>query len=404
MAIKILLIGARLSKNLGGPSLLPTTMHVLNRCFDHPDYTFISPTADDLPLAEEYNIIIIANPVWKEILIAALLKVALKLQWGTTTTRQVIQAFQEADIVLDIWGIGFSDKLEQDSFKTRLFRGIHFVTGKLFCKTVVKYTASLGPFETRWNRFFSKIYLQYFVDLILARDETTQRRLKDLGVKTLVQVCPDTAFLLQTQPTPLAEELAYQKLEHPIIGFSISHMASSQSGDSADYIMIMAKLADYAIESTNAQLVLIPNELSHDIEHDDRYYVKETWKRMQNQIKAMILTDEYSAPELKGIIGQCDVVIAARYHTIIASLSQGIPVLATAWHTKYTDVLSLFGQEGYACPVDSLDIKFLKEQFDSVWYSRHRISQEINARLPAIREDILAGGNAISLLYNKRPR
>lgn len=404
MAIKILLIGARLSKNLGGPSLLPTTIHVINRFFDNPDYTFISPTADDLPLAEEYNITIIADPSWKEILVAALLKATLKLRLGTSATQQIVQAFYEADVILDIWGIGFSDKLGQDTLKIRFFRGIHFVVGKLFCKTVVKYTASLGPFEAKWNRFFSKIYLQHFVDLILARDEMTQRRLEDLGIKTTIQVCPDTAFLLETQTTPLAEDLAHQKLEHPIIGLSISHMAASQSGDAAGYLMTMAKLADHAIESTNAQLILIPNELSQNTERDDRYYVKETWKRMQHQTKAIIFTNEYSASELKGIIGQCDVVVAARYHTIIASLSQGIPVLAMAWHTKYVEVLSLFGQEGYICPIESLDIKLIKEKFDGLWHSRQHISQEINAKLPAIREAILAGGNAIYLLYNKRQK
>ena len=88
-------------------------------------------------------------------------------------------------------------------------------------------------------------------------------------------------------------------------------------------------------ERVTVYSVFIPNVLSEDITNDDVYFTGEVHNKMKGKKHATILTGEYTAQQLKGVFGQCDVVVAARYHSIVASISQGIPVLAIGWHTKY---------------------------------------------------------------------
>ena len=39
--------------------------------------------------------------------------------------------------------------------------------------------------------------------------------------------------------------------------------------------------------------------------------------------------------------------IGARYHSIIASLSSAVPTVSYAWHSKYQDIMQLYGMEKY---------------------------------------------------------
>jgi polysaccharide pyruvyl transferase WcaK-like protein len=270
----------------------------------------------------------------------------------------------------------------------------------------VKYTADLGPFESKWNRFFAKLYLQHAVDMILARSQATQKELAKLGITTPVKICPDTAFLLATSTSEFARDLRKQRIRGPIIGFSVSHMASKQSRDPKIYVRSMAALADYALENTGAQIILIGNEFSSDKLLDDGYIAEEILKNMVSKDKALIAPCDLTAQQLKDIICQCDVVIAARYHSIIASLSQGIPVLAVSWHDKYAGVLGIVGQERYVCSLKSLTLEDdLKDRFDQLWRSRNYIHGAISIAIPQIREAIFEGGNQVSLLLaSKRTR
>lgn len=402
MPLRVLLVGARLCRNLGGPSMLVTTRGVLDQFLLDPEYVFLSPTSEDLALSETYDISVHPAIRTRDLVVGALAKAWLGLSVGSQGVRKVIDAYAEADIVIDIWGIMFADSLRKNTFLSRGLEGLHFLVAKLLRKPVVKYTADLGPFEAKWNRFFAKLYLQHTVDLILARSDTTKVRLENLGVTTPAHVCPDTAFLLEPETIALADDLVQEGLEGPVVGFSVSHMAVRQSEDPGQYLERMARLADHIVESTEAKIVLIPNERSADPALDDEHVAKDIQGRMAFGDRASILSGTYTAQQLKGIIGRCDVVVAARYHTIVASLSQGIPVLAIGWHAKYAAVLGLVGQGRFLCSVDALEEKDLYERFDALWMSGEDIRGQIEAALPEIRGAILACGEQVGRLLSDR--
>lgn len=399
MPTKFLLIGAPLSRNFGGPSLAITTKMVLNKFIDDAEFTLITHVPDDMNIAPKYNIRVLVAPSMKRLLPAAFLKALFNLSVGRRQTCDVINAFANADIIVDIWGLEFVDSIGHNQFIRRALQGAHLLIGKLFRKPVVKYTADLGPFEQKWNKLFAKLYLQNAVDLILARSEATRQRLKELGVTTPVKVCPDTAFLLEAHITPFAEQLMRQK--HPIVGFSASYRAAEQSGDPNRYYEIMAGLINHILDSIEAIVVLIPNDLSNNIKRDDRYTAKKIKQQVLRKDRVIMLSNEYTAQELKGILGVCDVVVAARYHSIIASVSQGIPVLAIGWHDKYLEILRLVGQERFICMLDSLKLNEVREMFDELWQSRKEVKCRIEARLPDIHRAILEGGKEVSKLLER---
>ncbi len=289
MPVNVLLIGAPLSRNFGGPSLFLTTRAVLDDILGETKYTFITPLAEDLQLAERHDVAIVLASPMKKLIPAALVKRFLKLNARNENVRKAVAAHLEADIVIDIWGIGFSDAISRRTFRSSMLSGGRFLLGRIFGKPIVKYTADLGPFETRWNRFFSKWYFNHTVDLILARSEATRQRLLQLGVKTPIKVCPDTAFLLPAEESSFSEQLRKRKHQgFPIVGFSVSHMAARQSGDPDRYIEQVAHLADHVVGTTGARVVFIPNELSPDPSADDAHFSQRVLGAMKRQQEAVI--------------------------------------------------------------------------------------------------------------------
>jgi polysaccharide pyruvyl transferase WcaK-like protein len=56
-----------------------------------------------------------------------------------------------------------------------------------------------------------------------------------------------------------------------------------------------------------------------------------------------LLSSEYGACELKGIIGKCEFFIGSRMHACIAAISQGVPTVAVAYSRKFTGVFDSVG-------------------------------------------------------------
>ena len=407
---KILFIGARLSGNLGGPSVLCSTIEILNRFIPEAEFTLLSPAPiNDYKLSETYGIKIIPRPQGlfsssKLLLGAFLNKYNLDIfPLLNNEISKILEAYKSADIIIDIWGIIFADSLG-GGFISRLIEGIHLLIGKLLNKPVIKYTADMGPFRRKWNRFFAKFYLNK-IDLILARGEITKKYLIDLDITTPIHVCPDTAFLLKASPNQKINEfLSQEKLKKKvIIGISVSHTVNRKEHNKDQYSITMAQTADYLIKNLNAFVVLIPNDIFPNT-HDDVYVAKKIYKKINEKEEVMLITEEYHANELKGIIGECDLLIGARYHSIVAALSMCIPTIAIAWHHKYHQVLDLVGQEKYVCDTETLNFTELQAKIESLWENRKKIRAEITSRIPFINESILSGGKLVRDVFESKRR
>lgn len=376
---KILLIGASLSGNFGGPSLLSTTVKVLEKFIPQAKFTFLSRVPADSKLSKTYGIKVISHTPKND------------MPWFLLRTISDLNKYKNADIIIDIWGIGLGEG------------PLLLIASKLLNKSVIKYTADMGPFKTKRDRLIAKIYLNN-LDLILARSETTKKHLLELGITTAIHVFPDTSFILPPTPSKTSKILSKERLKkRTIAGISISHIAEQEERCKGKYVTTMAKTADHLIQKLNAIVVLIPNEIFPK-KYDDLDVAKRICRKINDKTKVILLKKEYPASELKGIIAECDLLIGARYHSIVAAISMFVPPLAISWHHKYHEVMKLVGQEEYTCDIKSLNFTGLQEKMDKLWENREKIKAELASRMPFIKESVLSGGKIVKEFLDAKKR
>ena len=232
MVTKIALIGARLSTNLGGPSLALSTQKALNTFFHNADYTlFVPPNSyeGDNVLAPRYDVEIAPFCMSKWSPFLALIRRCTGILVGPASVKATIKELEETDVIIDIWGILFADAIGGITFRSRMSGGFRFILGKILGKPVIKYTADLGPFNYKWNRIFAKLYLGHFIDLILARDEASRQYVEMLGVKRPILTVADTAFLLPSIESNQSKHYEALGKVIPLIGLSVSFQARNRA-------------------------------------------------------------------------------------------------------------------------------------------------------------------------------
>jgi polysaccharide pyruvyl transferase WcaK-like protein len=233
-----------------------------------------------------------------------------------------------------------------------------------------------------------------FTQLILARDEISRKYLEELAIRTPILTVPDTAFLLPSSESEVSRYYAAVRKASLLIGLSVSFQAKNRSPKSNDYVLTMVDFVRYLIDKYAAHVVLIPNQQSGELSNDHQIALDISQK--VNNVQCDVLdTSNLLAQEIKGVIGQCEAIVAARYHTIVASLSLGIPTLAIGWHHKYAGVLEIFRQEHRICNIEKLSFEDLVEKFDDLWQNREEIRQTIAAFIPHVKEQIAAGARAV---------
>lgn len=374
---RILLIGGTLHENFGGPSIVYSLKRLLKETVPDAEVHVLAFWRDSRIESEGYSEIPFSPP--------AFVKGCLKNRFDPL--RRLLELYRWADVVIDYWGLLFTDAKKRSPFM-RMMVGFPMLLGKVMGKPVIKYTADLGPFVSPINRHSARFYLRR-LDLILARSETTRRRLEELGVQTSTEVCPDTALLLE--PVPVSRESFAPAKGKQLVGLSVSHVAERKAGSEA-YIGAMAALCDYLVEQLGVGVVLIANEIAPQRPKlDDVRVAREVFEAARDKESIRLITEVEPAPRLKGIIAACDIMIAARYHSLVAALSAGVPAIALSWHDKYQELMGLFGQERYVCDLASLSVGELKERVDALWSEREDVRREINKHMPAVRASVLKG-------------
>lgn len=260
----------------------------------------------------------------------------------------------------------------------------------------VFHAQSIGPFKTDMDRqAFLKVARGAAAITVRERrsyDYVTQ----DLGLpETQVTHTADPAFLL---PTPSGETLRAMRAHYgmaadrPTIALSTSQAICNWTDtDHEQHFLSWQRVIEWLRTTLDAHIILIPHVQEISVKNDDRILATELIRHFQFDPHVRLAGGDYTASEFKGLISQCDLVVAERMHAALAGLSSAVPTVAIGYSVKAEGILLdlLDGRTVKKSALMSLpeflDPNSAIERIARAWNQRAAITAQLKESLPAAR-------------------
>ena len=293
----------------------------------------------------------------------------------------------------------------------------------LLGKKLILFPQTFGPFKGSFARRVAR-YIISHSEFVYLRDKKSiddARKLLPASQASKVRFCFDVGFLLKPEPKRNYDNswiAAAKANSRPLVGFNVSgllytggYTGKNEFGLKADYRALVENMIDFLIRDKSAAVALVAHVQAEKLgdgpgEGDDAV-CREIFTRLQSKYPSQLFFagSDFTAPQVKHVIAQCDFFTGSRMHACIAALSQGVPAVAISYSDKFVGVLETIGMTEAVADPRKLDenqiLKIIGEAFDRREMSRSHLLTVI----PKVqREAVATLGDAISPYLSKETR
>lgn len=206
-----------------------------------------------------------------------------------------------------------------------------------------------GPFENPLSRRTAERVVRGAAR-VYARDAVSYEWLRSLDSfsEDKVRRASDIAFAFVGAPAEVGREqlsrLGVQPGTAPLVGIvpnmRIYERAEGEGPQNA-YVRSLLTIARWFAREQGCQTILMPHEIIPERlpGRDDRFLCRLVREGCADLPNVFAVTADHSAEELKAMIGETDLLVSSRFHSLIAALSLRRPVVALAWSHKYHELL-----------------------------------------------------------------
>ena len=228
----------------------------------------------------------------------------------------------------------------------------YFIVARVLRKKFLAWTQSYGPFSTPTIRFLARIDLKR-QPIVFCRGEDCREAMEELLPAVRTETFPDVAVSLDHDHDWGVRRVAeyWPQLRGDLVTLSPSAVLYQKSlgdGSGNDHVRAMAALTEDLI-AADRSVLLVPHTLRPD-RHDPNicdWAVAELVRKVVDDPRCAVEGDDLSPTELKSVISTAHIHIGARYHSVVAALSTGVPCLSLSWHAKYRDLMRMYGVERF---------------------------------------------------------
>lgn len=401
----IVVTGAWLSSNKGSMAMLAVLRRLIRERFPHGRVTLLSKhIAEDSRYAAQYDYRLVAAPqlrmLYWELPWLAFYRILRHPRWLRVLLQRfssVLRAVLDADVILDVGGITFSDERGLAGLVINLSWAL---LGIWSGKPTVKLSQALGPMKRRITRIGFR-YVAPRLYRILPRGEISRGYMKSIaGLDE--PVAADLGFLLEpsseghlfgTIPTDVQRILRGSQTI-VIVPSSVIENRWRKAGLVPSYECFQADLARKLLESGLAEYVLfVPHCFRENMQttnNNDAPVVRRIEEVIDDRARILTLIGDYEPAQLKRLFGYVSLVVSSRFHGMVSALGAGTPTVTIGWSHKYQEVLDMFGLGEFCVDWRDADVENtlakIRQLYDALEQHRARIASALpQVRMSALR-------------------
>ena len=256
------------------------------------------------------------------------------------------------------------------------------------------------------------------IDLVTLRESISYQHVRDMGLHSdRIAVTGDPAFLLEPAPVEKVEEILLKEGidedSGPLLGMTVTRRRArtafpqlrNPAGSYIKHVEVMAETIDSLVTTLDATVVFLPHCIGYGEDLDDRIVAADIFERCRAKKRVKVITNEYSAAELKGLMGRFDLFIGERLHSVINAVSMGVPSIALLNSgDQRAGILEMLGQERAICFVEDLDTEALLARINGIWEDRETIHEELESQTTIMRERAMLNGKLLKELLDARTK
>lgn len=222
---------------------------------------------------------------------------------------------------------------------------------KYYNKPLAYYGRSFGPFPTKTsaNRRFKDMSIEMlnYISYLSIRDRKTEQIADELGINKYVSTI-DSAFL-ETPKEKIPQE--FQKVLRGnsyfvfVPNLLIWHPAYKGVLSKKQIIEFYNAILDILFDKyPRHKAVMLPQTFDCDTDDGNDINLFMEIKRFRNDSRLIVIDDTYSSDVQQAIIAEADLMVGARYHSVVFAINNNTPLIALSYEHKIAGLLENLGK------------------------------------------------------------
>lgn len=248
----------------------------------------------------------------------------------------------------------------------------HIMLAHRLKKPVYVMPNSFGPFEGPFVKTMVSRTLKK-CKIVSSREGISANMLKEhLAFRT--NVMPDLGFFLNSRDKSEMKNYMLEKGipigEKKCVAITMRpYRFPNSSNPTLAYENYKNAFVEFVkfLSKEGYHIVFVEHVLSPNTHEDDGSSIREIQPLLNDVDHTLISDKSLDGPQLKSIYSQCDFIVGTRFHSVIFSLSEGVPAIAVTYGgNKGNGIMQDMDLSEYAIPIDEVTQDKLKEKFISL--------------------------------------